>query len=362
MKKYASPKKYFSNFETEFIESLKKVINSDNLILGKELERFEQSFTRENQSKYSIGVNSCTDALTMSLVAVGLKKGDEVITTAVTAPATIVAILNAGATPVIVDVEAPTFCISPAAIKAAITHKTKVVMPVHLHGFSADMEQIVQICETNNLLLIEDCAQACGATFKEKPVGNFGIASAFSFYPTKNIACLGDGGAVVTQDKAIAAKIRSLRFYGFEKDGKIHEPGFNSRMDELQAAFLNVLLPSLKERNNKRIFYAKKYHQIFERYERFLPPLIDGAVYHQFPLRLPNRAKFLNSLNSFGFQVGIHYPYTMKSHPAFKKYCANIPISEKVVNEFVSIPIQPEILENDFDKISNIILTCLKEQ
>lgn len=360
--KYTSPKKYYSGFEKELVHSLKTVIDSDNLILGKQLEQFEDSFARANHSKYCIGINSCTDALMMCLIASGIKQGDEVITTSITAPATIISIIHAGAIPVIVDVAAPTFCICTNAIQAAISTKTRAIVPVHLHGFPAEMEQIVRICKTNNLLLIEDCAQASGAIYKGEFVGNFGIASAFSFYPTKNIGCLGDGGAVITNNKLISKKIKSLRFYGFEEDGKIRDPGFNSRMDELQAAFLNVLLPDLDNRNNKRVSYAKKYHDIFGNYTHFLPPLIEGAVYHQFPLRVPNRKKFINKLNSYDLQVGIHYPYTMSHHPAFQKYCSNIKVAEKVVNEFVSIPIQPEILDNDFTKISNIILKCLKEQ
>lgn len=360
--KYASPKKYYFTFENELINSLKCVIDSDNLVLGKQLEQFEKSFASANESEYCIGINSCTDALMMCLIAAGIKQGDEVITSSITSPATIISIINAGAIPVIVDVEAPTYCISTKAIKAAINNKTKAIIPVHLHGFPADMDSIVQICEIHNLQLIEDCAQASGATYNGKFVGNFGIASAFSFYPTKNIGCLGDGGAVITNNKTISKKIKNLRFYGFEEDGKIRETGFNSRMDELQAAFLNVLLPSLKGRNKKRVFYAKKYHEVFEDYTPFLPPIIEGAVYHQFPLRVPNRMKFINNLESHDLQVGIHFPYTMKHHPAFQEYCLDLPIAEKVVNEFVSIPIQPEILDNNFNEISKIILKCLKEQ
>lgn len=358
--KYASPKKYFSKFEKEFAEALQNVINSDYLILGKELELFENSFASIHQVKHCVGVNSCTDALTMCLLAAGIQPGDEVITTAITAPATVISILNTGAKPVIVDVASPTFCIGPTAIEAAINKKTKAVVPVHLHGFSADMERISFLCKKHQLILIEDCAQASGAKFKGKYVGNFGEAAAFSFYPTKNIGCLGDGGAVLTNNKDIFQKIRNMRFYGFEKHGKIIEPGFNSRMDELQAAFLNVMLPHFKSRNKKRIYYAHKYHEHLNKYKNILPPLMEGAVYHQFPIRVIEREKFIKQLSQSGISVGVHYPFTMKDHPAFRQYCREIPVAEKVVNEFVSIPIQPEILDDHFNEIIKILQKCLQ--
>jgi dTDP-4-amino-4,6-dideoxygalactose transaminase len=357
--KYCSPKEYFSQHEGDLLDALRAVIRSDNLVLGNELEKFEQAFSTYNGSSYSVGTNSCTDALMMGLLAAGINQGDEVITTALTAPATILSIINAGAVPVIVDVVAPTYCISPQAIAAAISQKTKAVIAVHLHGYVADMEPIIEICSAYDLTLLEDCAQASGAVYKGQKVGNFGAASAFSFYPTKNIACLGDGGVVVCNDEGIFLRVKSLRNYGFDVDGKIYQPGFNSRMDELQAAVLNVLLPSLQARNDSRIAFAKRYHDVFSDYSEFLPPIVDGAVYHQFSLRIPNRDKFIQDLACLGLQVAVHYPYTMNYHPAFQAYCKNIPIAEEAATLLVSLPIQPEILALNFDHIADTILKCL---
>jgi len=360
--KYASPKRYFSKYQNRLIEVLEETISSDQLILGQQVKRFENVFAEIHSMNYCIGVNSCTDALTMCLKAADIGAGDEVITTAITAPATIVSILNSGATPVIVDVEAPTYCISTSEVENAISSKTKAVVPVHLHGFPADMKSLVALCSTYRLKLIEDCAQASGALYENTYVGNFGEAAAFSFYPTKNLACLGDGGAVLTNDESISERVRCMRFYGFDDEGMISEPGLNSRMDELQAAFLNVLIVDLIERNESRNFYASRYHEHLLPYKQFLPPLIEGAVYHQFSLRVPRRDKFVQQLSEKGLDVGVHYRYCMQDHPAFQKYCRKLPLAQKVVNEFVSIPIQPEILDDDFEEIVSILLSCLKHQ
>ena len=360
--KYSSPLKHLVKHEDELLNALKKVIHSDQLILGKEVASFEHAFAKFTKCNYALGVNSCTDALTISLIAAGIKKDDKVITTALTAPATVVAILNVGAIPIIVDVEDTTYCISPEAISRAIDDKTRAVLPVHLHGFSANMDAITAICKQHQLILIEDCAQACGTEYKGQKVGNFGIAGAYSFYPTKNIGCLGDGGAISTNDVSFLKKIKAMRNYGFNESGKIVAAGFNSRMDEIQAAFLNVIIKTLEERNNRRFSSAKKYHEALDLYSEFLPPLIPGSTYHQFCLRVPNRNKFIEQLDASGLTVGIHYPYTMKDHPAFEKYCQDIPKAETAAKELVSIPIQPEVLDNHFDQIVEIVAKCLKKQ
>lgn len=359
---FQDPKRRFVRFEREIESALNRVMHSGSYILGAEGAAFETAFARYVGVDDCVAVNSGTDAITLGLLALGVKAGDEVITSAVSAAATVAAILRAGATPVIVDVEAPTFCISPAAIQQAITPKTVAIVPVHLHGFAADMQAITAIAAQHQLKVLEDCAQAHGALHEGIPVGTWGDAAAFSFYPTKNLGCMGDGGAVVTNDPDIAQRLRQLRNYGFDPHANITQTGFNSRLDELQAAVLNVLLPHLDEANQERRHFARQYTQRLQSVmsvEGGLPPYDDGAVYHQYALRVPKRAQFMQRLAALGIQTGIHYPYCMQDHPAFAKYCQAMPVAAQVVTEFVSLPIQPEILQQHGAQIEDAVYDCL---
>ncbi|NQV03779.1 MAG: DegT/DnrJ/EryC1/StrS family aminotransferase, partial [Bacteroidia bacterium] len=236
---YANPGLRFQRYGQEIQQAITDVYKKGFYVLGEEIERFESAFARYLDGSHCISVNSCTDAITLSLLALHIKPGDEVITTSVTFPATVVAILRAGAKPVIVDVEEPSYCISPAAMEAAISPRTVAILPVHLHGFAANMEKICSIAAPRNIHVIEDCAQAHGASFQGKKLGTWGIMSTFSFYPTKNLGCMGDGGAVITKDPKLAETLYSLRNYGFNRESRIDVVGINSRLDELQAAILN---------------------------------------------------------------------------------------------------------------------------
>ncbi len=356
---YANPALRFQAFESELVAALRKVLASDQLILGEEVQTFETSFAQYLSVAHCVGVNSGTDALILALEACGLQKGDEVIAPALTAHGTLVAILRAGLTPVIVDVKSPTLCIDPVAIEKAITPKTKAVLPVHLHGYPAQMAEIESICDAHDLLLIEDCAQAHGSTIGGQMVGSFGDVAAFSFYPTKNLGCLGDGGAVVTSSHSISEKLKALRWYGIEPDGDIQKVGINSRLDELQAGILNELLPHLSDYNKRRADYARHYHEALEAFDEYLPPIVEGSVYHQFALRVPHRDLFMHRMLEKGIQLGHHYPFTMKDLTAFREYCHDVPVATKAAAQLISLPIQPEILDMHFDFVVDSVRACL---
>lgn len=356
----AFPRDRFAPHEEALMDACRAVIRSDSYILGKQVRTFEKAFAEYHGVKHCIGVSSATAALTLALRASGIRPGDEVITTSITAPATVVSILNTPAIPVIVDVEAPTYCISPDAIRAAITQFTKAIIPVHLHGFAARMDTILNIAQDHGLIVIEDCAQGHGARYQGQRVGTFGHCSAFSFYPTKNLPCLGDAGAVVTDNKIIAEHITQLRQYGFNAEGLVESLGRNARLPEMQAAFLNVLLPTLEKENSRRFTYAQKYVSALQEFPQLLPPIIEGAVYHQFAIRHKRRDEIRLMLQEMGVSTGIHYPNSMSSHPLFKTYCRNISVAQQVVKEFISLPIQPEILDKHFDRIVKCLLICLR--
>jgi dTDP-3-amino-3,4,6-trideoxy-alpha-D-glucose transaminase len=357
----ADPRLRFDVFRKAILEASGRVLDSGSYILGEEVKDFEKAFAAYIGASYCIAVNSGTDAISLSLLAIGVKPNDEVITTSVTAPATVSAILNIGATPVIVDVASPTYCISPEAVKVAITNKTKAIVPVHLHGYAAPLQKLEQLAQKYNLHIVEDCAQAHGGQYKGKKLGSIGICGAFSFYPTKNLGCMGDGGAITTDDPTIAKKMYSLRNYGINEDGLIVSNGMNSRMDELQAAILNVQLADLDDYNRRRAFYAKAYAVRFREYIDVLPPIIEGSVYHQYPIRVENRDEFRIKLLKSGVATNVHYAHSMKHHPQFEKYCKNIPVAEYVTDLFVSLPIQPEILDVHFEEVVNAVLRVLKE-
>ncbi len=356
---YANPALRFQVYEAELKAAFKKVLASDRLILGAEVETFEAAFAHHLSVRYCAGVNSGTDALILALEACGLQKGDEVIAPALTAHGTLVAILRAGLTPVIVDVKCPTLCIDPVALESAITPKTKAVLPVHLHGYPAPMAEIQSICEAHNLLLIEDCAQAHGSNIGGKMVGSFGDVAAYSFYPTKNLGCLGDGGAVVTNSHSISEKLKALRWYGIETDEDIRKVGINSRLDELQAAILSELLPHLTDYNKRRADYARQYHEALKSFFEYLPPLVEGAVYHQFALRVPQRDLFKGRMLEKGIQLGHHYSFTMKNLTAFREFCREVPVATKAATELISLPIQPEILDMHFEFVVDSVRECL---
>jgi dTDP-3-amino-3,4,6-trideoxy-alpha-D-glucose transaminase len=252
-----SPQLRFKRFSVAINEAVQRALERTQFILGREVETFEENFAAYLAVRHCVAVNSGTDALVLALKSLDIGPGDEVITVSMSFTATAMAVLHTGAQPRFVDVDPLTRCMDLAQVEAAVTARTAAILPVHLHGYPIDMARLMAIAERHRLAVVEDCAQAHGARIGGRAVGSWGRLGAFSFYPTKNLGCAGDGGAVVTQDAALAARVRALRTYGWLDERRIStDLGYNSRLDELQAAILNVLLPHLDDGNRERAALA----------------------------------------------------------------------------------------------------------
>ena len=332
-----------AELDKELREAFDRVYTRSWYIEGKEDESFEKAFATYCDCKYCVGVGNGLDALFLSLKALGIKEGDEVIVPSNTYIATALAVTYLGARPVFVEPDIRTFNIDSARIEDAITDKTKAIMPVHLYGQPCDMDPIMEIAKKYNLYIIEDCAQAHGATYKGKVIGSFGDAAGFSFYPGKNLGALGDAGATVTNKKELADKIRALGNYG--SDYKYHHiyQGNNSRLDELQAAFLSAKLPLLNKMNDDRRSIANKYLNGINNSEVVLPfiPSYANPVWHIFAIRCKRRDELEKFLNSAGIGTNKHYPIPMHLQECYKDLGfkeGDFPIAEEISATELSIP------------------------
>ncbi|MDD5659992.1 MAG: DegT/DnrJ/EryC1/StrS family aminotransferase [Actinomycetota bacterium] len=346
----------YKKYKKEFDHIVSEVLANGSFILSEHLLSFETNFANYLGSKFAVGVGSATEALFLALKAIGIKDKDEVITVANTAVPTVSAIDFAGATPVFVDIKKDTYNIDPESIKNRITSKTKVLMPVHLYGNPCDMGKIMQIAHDCNLKVIEDCAQAHGAEYKGKKVGTFGDFGAFSFYPSKNLGANGDAGMLVTDSEELAKKIKLLRNYGFEDRYKSILRGFNSRLDEIQAAFLDFKLTKLDEWNLRRKQIAKRYMNELSKLPIILPsyPSDNKHVFHLFVIRVSQRKKFMNFLSREGISTIIHYPVPIHLQPAYEYLNyekKDLPVTEKLAKEIVSIPIFPDLEDREVEYI-----------
>lgn len=324
-------------------DAFERVYNRSWYIEGVEDEAFEKAFAEFCDSKYCVGVGNGLDSLFLALKAMGIKEGDEVIVPSNTYIATALAVTYTGATPIFVEPDIRTFNIDPTKIEAAITDKTKAIMPVHLYGQACDMDPIMEVAKKHNLYVVEDCAQAHGAKYKGKVIGSFGDAAGFSFYPGKNLGALGDAGATVTNNEELAKKVRALGNYG--SDYKYHHiyQGNNSRLDELQAAFLAAKLPHLNNVNVERRKIAQKYLDGIKNPEIILPfvPEYAEPVWHIFGVRCDRRDELEKFLNDAGISTNKHYPIPMHlqgcyADLGFKK--GDYPIAEKISETELSIP------------------------
>ncbi|KKW18872.1 MAG: Glutamine-scyllo-inositol transaminase [Parcubacteria group bacterium GW2011_GWB1_50_9] len=348
----------------ELDEAIDRVLRKSSFILGEEVEAFEREFASWVGKKFAVGVGNGTDAITLSLLALGIGAGDEVATTSLSAFPTAEAILRAGARPVYVDIDPATFNIDPEKIERAITPKTKAIVPVHLYGLAADMGRITQIARSRNIPILEDCAQAHGGTFQGKKVGTFGAASAFSFFPSKNLGAMGDGGAVVTDDEAIAKRVRALRAHGEEGGRFSHKyVGANSRLDGLQAAILRVKLAHLDEHNRERRAIASFYREHLDGASVILPSPPPGYpaehVYHLYVVRVKDasqREGFRAFLEERGVKTNVHYPIPLHKQPAYP-VSASLPNVERVVGEIVSIPLFPTMEKKEMEYVRDVILS-----
>ncbi|MCD8524525.1 MAG: DegT/DnrJ/EryC1/StrS family aminotransferase [Gammaproteobacteria bacterium] len=343
----------------ELDQAYRRVMNSGWYILGPELEAFEQEFSDYCRVPYAVGCANGLEAIQLLLKAYGVGEGDEVIVPSNTYIATWLAVSYVGATPVPVEPLLETYNLDPALIEAAITPKTKAIIPVHLYGQPADVDQMMGIANKYGLIVIEDAAQAHGALYKGRKVGSLGHAAAFSFYPGKNLGAFGDAGAITTNDHAIAKKIKILRNYGSQKKYFNEVQGINSRLDELQAAFLRVKLKKLDEWNQRRRVIASIYLENLSHLQSINLPAIPtwaDPIWHLFVIRHEKRDEVQSFLNSKGIQTLIHYPLPPHKQAAYREMNAlSLPISENIHNTVLSLPIGPHFREEDACFVSEVL-------
>jgi len=355
----ANPKAQYLSYRDHINSAIQRVLDSGWYVLGEEVAGFEKEFAQFNTVYHAVGVGSGTEALHIALRALDIGQGDEVITTAHTAVATASAIDLAGAKPIFVDIEPDFFTIDPDLIEDAITPKTKAIIPVHIYGQPCNMDAIMEIANKNNLKVIEDCAQTHGAEYNGKRVGSIGDVGCFSFYPTKNLGAIGDGGALVTNDDQLAEKIKLFREYGWKERYISSKEGWNSRLDELQAAILHVKLKHLDEDNSRRNKHAKIYFDLLKFLPLELPKIRSNCshVFHLFVIKTKQRYKLRDYLKKNGVNTTIQYPVPVHKQKYFKKMCSekSLPMTEQVAKNILSIPMYPELKEKEINKISKIL-------
>lgn len=358
---------YFVNLQAayhahkdEIDAAVAHVLQSGWYILGEQVRAFEQEFAAYCGAEHAVGVASGTDALLLALRALEIGPGDEVITVAHTAVATAVAIELSGATPVFVDVEPATCTLDPTRLAAAVTPRTRAVVPVHLYGRAANIDPIRETARAHGLHVIEDCAQAHGATYKGRCVGSLGDAAAFSFYPTKNLGAGGDGGAVVVQDAALAERLRWLRQYGWKERYISSIAGYNSRLDELQAAILRVKLRHLDADNAARRKLAAVYRQALADLPLELPaePAAGNHVYHLFVVQSDKRDALRSHLAARGVGTAIQYPVPVHLQPAYAhlgRGAGSLPVTEQLAGRILSLPMYPEMPLEDATAVAQAV-------
>ncbi len=353
----ANPKAQYLSYRDDINSAIQRVLDSGWYVLGEEVTRFEKEFAQFNTVSHAVGVGSGTEALHIALRALDIGQGDEVITTAHTAVATASAIDLAGAKPIFVDIEPDFFTIDPDLIEDAITPKTKAIIPVHIYGQPCNMDAIMEIANKNNFKVIEDCAQTHGAEYNGKRVGSIGDVGCFSFYPTKNLGAIGDGGALVTNDDQLVEKIKLLREYGWKERYISSAEGWNSRLDEMQAAILRVKLKNLNKDNNLRRRHSKKYNELLKDLPLELPKTRSNSshVFHLFVIKIEQRNKLRDYLQKNGVNTTIQYPVPVHKQKYFQKMCSekSLPVTEQVAKNILSIPMYPELEEKEINKVSN---------
>ncbi len=343
------------------VSAFERVLDSGHFILGQEVQKFEENWANYCGTKYAIGVGNGLDAIEIGLRATGICPGDEVITTPMTAAATVLGIMRAGATPVLADIHLNTGLLDRAAVEKVITPRTKAVLLVHLFGQVREMKEWKDFCDSHSIFLLEDAAQAHGAAENGVKAGNWGEFGAFSFYPTKNLGAIGDAGAITTSNPEIAERARSIRNYG-QKDRYHHDAfGLNSRLDELQAALLSEKIQSLnsetdQRRNNANLYRANLHEEVVTPLAEPLSP--ENHVHHLFVVLIGQREELQQYLQQNGIQTLIHYPVPMHKQIVFKNYFAEklaFPATEKFADECVSVPSGPHLEVDAVLKVSQLI-------
>ena len=356
----ADPKASFLAHAGEIRAAIERVLASGHYILGPEVDGFEKEFSVYQSGGYTIGVANGTEALELALRAVGVQAGDLVATVANTVTATAAAIQQIGAVPVFVEIDPATMTMSPAALAELLGRRSTIraVVPVHLYGQPADMPALLKVAEQHGVKVVEDCAQAHGAFLGGRKVGTFGDGAAFSFYPTKNLGALGDGGAVFTHDEKLAARVRLLRQYGWRERYISEVPGRNSRLDELQAAILRVKLTYLDAENAKRQSLAERYLSRLAGSALRLPVTGKNAahVFHQFTVRTAKREALRSYLLEREVSCGVLYPVPVHRQPAFADTALVLPETERACAEVLCLPCHPALSTGDVDRVCDEIL------
>ena len=352
-------KEQYTLVKHEIDSGLKIVFEKGNFILGQEEKDFERDFAKYCDSQYAVGVNSGTDALYMAMCALDLKQGDEVILPTFTFIATALCVSYTGAKVVFIDVEDETYNIDPIKLKKLINKKTKAIIPVHIYGQPGNMDEILAIARKHKIAVVEDAAQAHGATYKGKKVGALGDISCFSFYPTKSLGAFGDGGMVVTSSKKIYEKILMLRDYGRVGRYEHKIKGFNSRLDTVQAVVLSAKLKHLDQWNKMRNDNGKYYNTLFKNVKGVIAPVMKEDrthVFQTYAVRLKNRDKVCDALQKKGVSVLIHYPIPLHLQEAYKelKYKkGDFPVAEKLSREVLSLPMYPHMKKEQIEYVVN---------
>ena len=359
-------KAQYRSIQAEIDAAIARIVTNTSFVGGKELSSFEAAFAAYQGAQYAVGVGSGTAALMLALKALDIGPGDEVIAPANTFIATIEAIVQVGATPVLVDIDPKTYNIDPALIEVAITPRTKVILPVHLYGQIAAMDAIVAIARRHNLLIVEDAAQAHGAEYDGKRAGSWGAIACFSFYPGKNLGAYGDGGAIVTNDEHLARRIMALRDHGSLTKYEHDEIGYCERLDALQAAILAVKLPHLDAWNQARRAHAADYTAGLQDVPRLVTPVEPPntlPVYHIYCLRVPgDRDALKAALNEQGIGAGIHYPIPIHLQPAMARLAppaGSFPAAEAAARSILSLPIYPELTSEQKERVISAVKASL---
>lgn len=352
-----NPRAQYKTHRAAIDDAIRRVLESGRYILGEEVRAFEEEFASYVGVRHAIGVGSGTEALHLALAACGIGAGDEVITVAHTAVATVAAIELCGATPVFVDIEPDYFTLDPNELESVITARTRAIIPVHLYGQPADLGAITAVAERRGIRVIEDCAQAHGATYRGKRVGSWGDLACFSFYPTKNLGAIGDAGAVTTNNAELAEKVRYLREYGWAERNVSQMSGWNSRLDELQAAILRVKLRFLDTDNERRRRIASLYDELLAESDLTLPRRREDAthVFHLYVVRSSERDDLLKRLEANGVGAMIHYPAPVHQQPAYigkNIFADGLTHTEQICREILSLPIYPELTDEEVEKVA----------
>lgn len=348
----------------ELDAALARVLERGWFILGPEVEAFEQEFAAYAGSRFAIGVASGTDAIMLALSALELPANAEVITTTLTSVATVTAIIRAGLKPVLVDIDSRTFNLDLRLVEARLSPRTGAILPVHLYGRPVEMATLVELAAAHGVAIVEDACQAHGAMADKKKIGTIGRAGCFSFYPSKNLGAYGDGGIVITDDAGLAERVRLLRQYGWRERDRSEILGFNSRLDELQAAVLRSKLGRLDAWNARRRAIAQRYRSLLKNMEKVtLPPDGPGDVFHLFVIRIADRDRVRARLREEGIATGVHYPLPIHQQPALRDRFdgQRFPEADRACQEILSLPIFPQLSDSEVDRVAETLGAVMRD-